>query len=87
MGLASRSVPAAEVYATALNWARELAEGPTVALAAAKYAIDAGTEVDLASGLRLEAQVFAALFGTADQRAGMRSFIESGPGRATFTGA
>jgi len=29
---------------------------------------------------------FAALFGTEDQRAGMRSFLENGPGKATFTG-
>jgi hypothetical protein len=29
---------------------------------------------------------FAALFGTEDQRAGMRSFLENGPGQATFTG-
>lgn len=87
IGLASRAVPAAEVYPTALAWATELAAGPTVALGAAKYAIDGGTEMDLASGLRLEAQLFSTLFGTADQRAGMRSFVESGPGKAEFTGA
>lgn len=86
IGLASRAVPADEVYTTALAWAAELATGPTVALAAAKYAIDGGTEMDLASGLRLEAQLFSNLFGTADQKAGMRSFIESGPGKAAFTG-
>jgi hypothetical protein len=26
------------------------------------------------------------LFSTEDQRAGMRSFLENGPGKATFTG-
>ena len=26
------------------------------------------------------------LFGTEDQKAGMRSFLENGPGKATFTG-
>ena len=31
-------------------------------------------------------RVFAALFGTEDQRAGMSSFLENGPGKATFTG-
>jgi enoyl-CoA hydratase/carnithine racemase len=86
MGLASRAVPGADVFDSAMTWARELAAGPTVALAAAKYAIDAGTEVDLASGLRLEAQVFAALFASADQKAGMSSFVENGPGKAVFTG-
>ena len=42
--------------------------------------------VDLATGLELERVQFAALFGTEDQRAGMRSFLENGPGKATFTG-
>lgn len=86
IGLASKAVPAAEVFDTALAWARELAAGPTAALAAAKYAIDAGTEVDLATGLRLEAAVFTALFATEDQKTGMRSFVENGPGKATFSG-
>ena len=29
---------------------------------------------------------FAALFGPEDQRTGMRSFVENGPGKATFAG-
>jgi hypothetical protein len=42
--------------------------------------------VDLATALEIERVQFAALFGTEDQRAGMRSFLENGPGKATFTG-
>ncbi|MFZ0191008.1 MAG: enoyl-CoA hydratase/isomerase family protein, partial [Streptosporangiaceae bacterium] len=49
-------------------------------------AIDYGLGVDLATGLEIERVQFAALFGTDDQRAGMRSFLENGPGKATFTG-
>ena len=45
-----------------------------------------GLGVDLATGLEIERVQFAALFGTDDQRAGMRSFLENGPGKATFTG-
>ncbi|MCU1599539.1 MAG: hypothetical protein JWO22_248, partial [Frankiales bacterium] len=30
--------------------------------------------------------LFASLFATDDQNAGMQSFIENGPGKATFTG-
>jgi len=30
--------------------------------------------------------VFAGLFATEDLKAGMRSFVENGPGKATFTG-
>jgi len=86
IGLASRAVPAGEVYETALEWATQLAAGPTMALAAAKEAIDQSTDVDLVTGLALEGRVFSALFDTDDQRIGMTSFLENGPGKASFTG-
>jgi enoyl-CoA hydratase len=31
--------------------------------------------------------LFAGLFATADQKAGMQSFVENGPGKATFSGS
>ncbi|GAA1530351.1 enoyl-CoA hydratase-related protein [Actinomadura kijaniata] len=86
IGLADRVVPDADVYAEAVKWARTFVGGPAVAIRAAKQAIDAGLEVDLATGLEIERVQFAALFGTEDQKNGMRSFIEEGPGKATFTG-
>jgi enoyl-CoA hydratase/carnithine racemase len=86
IGLASRAVPPDDVLPVALAWARELAAGPTVALAAAKQAIDRGVEGDLPAGLRREIELFTSLFGTEDQAHGMRSFLESGPGAANFTG-
>jgi enoyl-CoA hydratase/carnithine racemase len=86
MGLVDEVVAPDEVYAAARRWAEQFANGPARALAAAKTAIDGGLDGDLASGLRLESEVFAALFATEDQKAGMRSFIENGPGKATFSG-
>jgi enoyl-CoA hydratase/carnithine racemase len=86
LGLASRSVPADQVFTAALAMATQLAAGPTAALAAAKRAIDDGLDGPLAAGLELEAQKFAELFGTEDARTGMTSFIERGPGKATFVG-
>ena len=86
LGIADRVVPADDVYDAALSWAREYAEGPAVALAAAKTAVDDGLAMGLAEGLRLETALFAGLFGTDDRTAGMRSFLENGPGHATFTG-
>ena len=56
------------------------------AAGAAKQAIDTGLSTDLASGLEVERQQFAALFATGDQSTGMRSFIENGPGKAVFEG-
>ncbi|MFC9972202.1 enoyl-CoA hydratase/isomerase family protein [Spirillospora sp. NPDC127200] len=86
MGLVDRVVPDADVYAEASRWAASLASGPALALRAAKQAIDAGLEVDLATGLEIERVQFAALFATEDQKNGMRSFMEEGPGKATFSG-
>ncbi|WP_346619751.1 enoyl-CoA hydratase-related protein [Blastococcus montanus] len=86
MGLADAVVPDAEVYETALAMARKLAAGPPLALAAAKRAIDGGLDRSLDEGLALETELFAGLFDTEDQATGMRSFLESGPGKATFTG-
>ena len=86
LGIADRVVPDAEVYETALEMARSYADGPAVALRAAKQAIDEGLELDLDSALRLETALFAGLFATEDQRTGMTSFMENGPGKATFSG-
>ena len=86
IGLVDQVVPDDSVYQAALDLVKRYAGGPALALRAAKQAIDAGLGVDLATGLEIERVQFAALFGTEDQRAGMRSFLENGPGKATFTG-
>ena len=86
IGLVDLVAPDASVYEAALSMAQRYVAGPALALRAAKQAIDFGLGVDLATGLELERAQFAALFGTQDQRAGMRSFLENGPGKATFTG-
>jgi len=86
IGLVDRVVGPDEVYDEAMKWARSLASGARVALRAAKAAIDYGLEVDLETGLEIERAHFAALFATEDQRIGMQSFLENGPGQANFTG-
>jgi enoyl-CoA hydratase/carnithine racemase len=86
IGMVDAVVPDAEVYETALAMARKFAAGPPLALAAAKRAIDEGLDRPLQRGLELESELFAGLFDTEDQKAGMRSFLENGPGKATFSG-
>jgi enoyl-CoA hydratase/carnithine racemase len=86
IGLADAVVPDDEVYATAVAMARKFAAGPPLALAAAKRAIDEGLDGTLDEGLALESRLFADLFDTEDQKTGMRSFLEHGPGKAEFTG-
>jgi enoyl-CoA hydratase/carnithine racemase len=86
IGLVDKVVPDDQVYRVARDLVAQYANGPAVALRAAKQAIDTGLEVDLDTGLEIERLNFAALFATEDQRTGMRSFIENGPGKATFAG-
>ena len=86
LGIADQVVPDADVYAAARTMAASYATGPAVALRAAKQAIDDGLELDLDAALRLESALFAGLFATEDQKSGMTSFVESGPGKAVFTG-
>ena len=84
IGLVDRVVPAGEVLDEAMAMARRYAAGPTVALRAAKQAIDRAAGLE--AGLDLERKLFSGLFATEDWRAGAASFVEHGPGQAEFTG-
>jgi len=86
IGLADKVVPDDQVYSAACELASRFAAGPAIALAAAKQAIDAGLNTDLDTGLGFERISFAGLFATEDANAGMRSFLENGPGKAVFSG-
>lgn len=87
IGLVDQLHPADQVHAKAVEWASQFVGGPALALRAAKSAVDRGLEVDLQTGLEIERVEFTALFATDDRLAGMTSFVESGPGKATFTGS
>jgi enoyl-CoA hydratase/carnithine racemase len=86
IGLVDEVIPAEQVYDRAVEWAAQFANSPAYAVRAAKEAIDHGLEVDIDTGLAIERQQFAALFATEDQQIGMTSFVENGPGKATFIG-
>lgn len=86
IGLVDRVVPDDQVQAEARTWAAQFADGPRLALRAAKCAVDRGLGTDLSTGLALESQEFASLFATEDRAIGMESFLADGPGRARFVG-
>ena len=88
IGLVDRVVPKEprHVYDEAVAWAAQFSGAAALALRAAKESVDRGLEVDLDTGLEIERAAFAALFATADRTAGMQSFVEQGPGKATFEG-
>jgi enoyl-CoA hydratase/carnithine racemase len=86
IGLVDKIVPDADVYSTARDLVARYANGPAIALRAAKQAIDDGLDADLDTGLEIERLHFAGLFATEDAGTGMRSFVENGPGKASFAG-
>jgi enoyl-CoA hydratase len=86
IGLVDDVVPVDQVLAIATAWAAQFVNGPTMALRAAKQAVDLGLATDLRSGLQLERTLFAGLFGTEDRTIGMDTFTNSGPGKAKFVG-
>jgi enoyl-CoA hydratase len=54
----------------------KLAKQPAVALRAAKSAVNNGLSVSLNQGIQMEKDLFCMLFGTEDQKEGMKAFLE-----------
>jgi len=84
LGVVNRVVPEGEALSVALEWAAELSERAPLALDVAKRVINQGVQADLGTGLELEAQGIALLFGTEDQVEGLSAFLEKRAAR--FTG-
>lgn len=76
LGLVERVVPPWDVLAAATTDALAFARGPRLALASAKAAIRAAILTPGPEGLAREGELFSALFGTPDQREGMRAFVD-----------
>lgn len=86
IGLVDKVVPAGTHLEAALEWAGRLAKGAVVAMGLAKRAVDGGLDGTLAAGLDLEAELAAEVFRTEDAAIGVKSFLEHGPGKASFVG-
>ncbi|TKC99384.1 enoyl-CoA hydratase/isomerase family protein [Polyangium fumosum] len=84
MGLVNAVHPAAELVLKAKETAQKIASRGPLAVAAAKRVMLHGEGVDLASACEHEAQSFAGLFGSEDQREGMKAFL--GKTKPSFLG-
>lgn len=86
IGLVSSVHPDEEVLDAAIDLLTPYANGPA-ALANAKKSIMDGLHVSLREALAIERREFINAFQTQDAVAGITSFIENGPGKATFSGS
>ncbi|MEI7592364.1 MAG: enoyl-CoA hydratase-related protein [Actinomycetes bacterium] len=86
IGLVDRVVEPTDLLDEAIAYAAALAAGAVVAQGLAKQAIDRGLSVDLVTGIQLEQDAFVEVFRSEDSQIGTKSFLESGPGKATFVG-
>jgi enoyl-CoA hydratase len=76
IGMVNKVVAAAELMNEVRKTARSIAQKGKVALRAAKQVINAGIEVDLAAGCRMEIDAFALCMASPDAKEGTTAFLE-----------
>jgi enoyl-CoA hydratase len=76
MGLINKIVPGDQLMGAVKEFIEEIKSKSSVAIAAAKEAINAAMEMSLSEGFKYEAQIFAQLFSTEDQKEGAKAFLE-----------
>jgi len=79
MGLANRVVPSADLQATAMQLAAEIAANAPLAVRGAKRAIDTGFDAALDAGIDVEAAEYSRLLPTRDRLEGLAAFAEKRP--------
>ena len=75
VGLVNKIFPAAELMAETKKCAEKIASKGPLAIAYARRAVRKGAELNLPAGNDYEAELFALLFATADQKEGMDAFL------------
>jgi enoyl-CoA hydratase len=84
IGMVNRVIPAADLMADVKKTAGAIAAKGKVALRAAKQVINAGVQVDLAIGCKMEVDAFALCLASEDAREGTTAFLEKR--KAVFKG-
>lgn len=83
-GLANRVVPHADLLPTAYQWAKRLAQGPTLAISMTKHMVNNELHMDLNSAIEAEAQAQALMLMGEDHRLFYEAFTQKEKPR--FTG-
>lgn len=83
MGLVEHVYPSDELLERALAMATRIAAQAPLAIEQAKYAINAGAETDLRTGLLFESRAYDVILPTRDRLEGLAAFREKRPPRYT----
>jgi enoyl-CoA hydratase len=81
IGLVNRVLPGADLLAEVKKTAEKIASKGPLAIAYARRAVRKTQETFLSTGNDLEAELFALCFATADQKEGMKAFLEKRPAK------
>ena len=76
MGLVNAVCAPEELMDKAMELARSFARNAPIAVKYSKACIDRGMQMDIDDGIALENELFAMCFATADQKEGMKAFLE-----------
>jgi enoyl-CoA hydratase/carnithine racemase len=82
----NRVLPDDQLLEKGMRFAQRLADGPTVAHAATKRIIRAYRTGGVDEADRVTPEQFAELFASEDLQGAVKTFLEQGPGKATFEG-
>ena len=76
MGLVNAVCAPEELMDKAMEMAQSFAKNAPIAVKYSKACIDRGMQMDIDDGIALENELFAMCFATADQKEGMKAFLE-----------
>jgi enoyl-CoA hydratase len=85
MGLVNAVVPHAELMTRVRAVAEKIASKGPLAVAQCKRVLLRGADLPLPTANELEAQAFASLFGSLDQKEGMAAFVQKRPAKFSAT--
>jgi enoyl-CoA hydratase len=85
-GVVNRVVPDGELASQSMEFAQKLAAGPTRAHAATKAMVQAYLREGVRGADKRVGEIAAPLFATDDLQNAVQSFLDEGPGKATFEG-
>ena len=83
IGLANKVVEKDTLLDTCRAMAKTIMSKGSYAVSVAKTVINAGMDMDLANGLKMEADAFGLTFATHDKQEGMTAFLEKRPAELT----